>query len=173
MMRVGMRAIDTSQFAESLHEFVGSAHRARKRAANADVKFPRSRLTKAGIKSHHLEHLDRFELKLGSHPLDGRRGDESEMMLHNVKQGQCGGSLARRVMRNPLVRLGLKLGRDRKRRIKLGARSFGGFDGFFEGRVGHNHFTSSASLLRSLRKLPRLLPLMSQTMTDGMPVTPC
>jgi len=110
MMRIGLCAVDAGQLAQTLHELVGSAHRTRQRAADADVKFPRSRLTKTGIKRHYLKHLDRFEVELGGNPFDRRRGDEAEMMLHNVQQRQCRGPFACRVMRNSLVRLGLKLG---------------------------------------------------------------
>ena len=61
VMGIACGAIDPSEFAEALHQFVAATHRTRQSPAYADVELPGSRLTKARIEGDDFEHFDRLD----------------------------------------------------------------------------------------------------------------
>ena len=109
MVRIRGGAVDAELLAEILHEFRAAAEGAGERAADADMVFTRSVLAKAGVESHHLEHLDRLKREFRGHPVDRLRRDETELVLHDMEQRQHGGALALGVMGDAPVRLGLEI----------------------------------------------------------------
>ena len=144
-MWVAFRAVDTGQFAQSLHQFMRPPHRAGQRAADPDMELSGRRLAEPRIERHHLHHLDRLEIELRGHPLDRCGGNIAEPLLHDVQQRQCRRALVLRVMRDAFVRSGLQLRRDFKRWEKLRSGSFVRGDAFFERGNGHDYLTSFSS----------------------------
>jgi hypothetical protein len=92
------------------------------------------------VESHHFKHLDRFEIEFGSHPVDGCRADETELVLDEVQEWQRGRAFARRVMGNAFVGPGFEVCGDFKRREKPRAGSVVFVDGWGGGGDGHRLF---------------------------------
>lgn len=130
VMGITGRAVDACELAEAVHQLVAATHSARKRPADTDMKFAGSRLAKARVETHHFENFDRLDSKLGSHPLDGRCGNETKLVLHNVEQGQGRRPLTFRVMGDARICLSIEFRTDAKRHIKLAAGCLVGGDGF-------------------------------------------
>ena len=60
-MRIERLALDASDFAQAIHQLVGTAHRAGKCAADADVELAGCRLSEARVEGDPLDDLDGFD----------------------------------------------------------------------------------------------------------------
>lgn len=112
-MTICSAAVDPGDFAKLGHQFVGSSHGTGEGAANAEVVFAGSLLSKTRVKGDNFDNLDGGNVEFVRDPVDGLGADKAEVMLDLVKKREnCRAALIGGIMVDALISRLLQFGRD-------------------------------------------------------------
>jgi hypothetical protein len=105
------RALNSQTRAQIFHQFQSPDHRATKRVADPDMRFPGRMLAEHGVKSDQLENVDRLEAEFFRDPEGGFVADEPEVFLPQVQEWHRRAStVLARITRDRVVHSPLQFG---------------------------------------------------------------
>jgi hypothetical protein len=98
--------VDIRGGSQSVAKLVTSRHRARKSSTDPNMRLPCWFSAEHRVKRDEFEHVNGLQFQLCGDPRDGFLGNEAEVLLPQMKQGQRGTPFRNGIMGNRLVDFG-------------------------------------------------------------------